>query len=90
MSEKAFEYLHSVQKAPSGSYGWIQWKGTNVCIDIHCFCGKLSHVDGDFLYFFECECGKRYGLSGYVQMTEIPPEYDDVEGTGVGYIKSDE
>lgn len=20
-------------------HGWIQWKGTNVCLDYHCVCG---------------------------------------------------
>lgn len=36
-------------------FGWIQWKGTNVCIDLHCECGAHGHVDAEFLYFVRCE-----------------------------------
>lgn len=39
---------------------WIQWKGTNVCCDIHCKCGAHLHFDGDFLYFFQCPHCKRF------------------------------
>lgn len=42
-------------------HGWIQWKGTNVCMDVHCACGELTHFDGDFLYHVKCgACGKVY------------------------------
>ena len=34
-----------------GPHGWIQWKGTDVCIDLHCECGSHGHVDGDFVYY---------------------------------------
>jgi len=23
-------------------HGWVQWKGTDVCMDVHCACG---HID---------------------------------------------
>jgi hypothetical protein len=39
-----------MQVIPAGSHGWIQWKGTDVCMDIHCECGTLSHIDGEFAY----------------------------------------
>ena len=39
---------------------WVQWKGTDVCCDIHCKCGAHLHFDGDFLYFFQCPHCKRY------------------------------
>lgn len=35
---------------------WIQWKGTDLCADVHCACGELSHFDGDFCYFLRCPC----------------------------------
>ena len=31
------------------SWGRIQWKGTDICVDIHCVCGYLGHIDGEFL-----------------------------------------
>jgi hypothetical protein len=44
-------------------HGWIQWKGTEVCIDLHCVCGHFGHFDGDFFYFYQCpECGARYAV----------------------------
>ena len=33
---------------------WIQWKGTDVCCDIHCECGAHLHHDGRFMYFVKC------------------------------------
>lgn len=45
----------------SSPRGWIQWKGTDVCIDIHCSCGCLSHYDGDFMYSIIClKCKQAY------------------------------
>lgn len=50
-------------------YGWVQWKGTDVCMDIHCECGAMSHVDGEFGYVVTCsECGKVYEPQGYVRL----------------------
>lgn len=43
---------------------WIQWKGTDVCCDIHCKCGAHLHFDGDFLYFFQCPHCKTYWECG--------------------------
>ncbi len=34
--------------------GWIQWKGTDVCMDVHCSCGELTHLDGYFACFIQC------------------------------------
>lgn len=45
-------------------HGWpqpsafIQWKGTDVCMDFHCQCGAFCHFDGDFAYLVRCQhCG---------------------------------
>lgn len=72
------EYYKSVydqdgnQDVPNG---WIQWKGTDVCMDIHCKCGENSHVDGDFQYFFVCpKCKTSYAVGCNVKMIELTPE----------------
>jgi len=53
-------------------HGWIQWKGTNVCLDFHCKCGELGHVDGYFAYFVKCgACGQVYEMSGHVEARPI-------------------
>jgi len=58
-------------------YGWIQWKGTDVCMDIHCTCGYLGHVDGMFGYYVKCpECGQIYECDGHIRLraTDEKPE----------------
>ena len=53
---------------------FIQWKGTDVCIDIYCPCGKHLHFDGDFLYSYKCgHCKKSYELGTNVSLTETKP-----------------
>lgn len=56
-------------------HGWIQWKGTNVCMDIHCKCGALCHVDGDFSYHVKCmECKTVYMCNGHIELIELEQE----------------
>lgn len=45
---------------PETQTGWVQpsayvqWKGTDVCMDFHCECGAFCHFDGDFAYVVQC------------------------------------
>jgi DNA-directed RNA polymerase subunit RPC12/RpoP len=60
---------------PKGPHGWIQWKGTNVCMDVYCSCGKHGHIDQDFTYHYKClACGKLFDIAGYVRLIEVPEE----------------
>ena len=53
-------------------YGWIQWKGTDVCIDIHCVCGKLLHFDGLFMYYVKCSyCSRVYECDGHIKLHKL-------------------
>lgn len=53
-------------------HGWIQWKGTDVCMDVHCKCGYISHVDADFTYVIQCpKCLQKYFVNGHVQFIPI-------------------
>ena len=63
---------------------FIQWKGTDVCIDIHCpKCGYHSHFDGDFMYYFECpSCHKLFAMGTSVRLIDLPPEH-------VAFVKED-
>lgn len=55
-----------------GPNGWIQWKGTNVCMDVYCTCGGHTHVDGDFVYAIKCgECGALYEVSGHIALIPV-------------------
>jgi hypothetical protein len=52
--------------------GWIQWKGTDVCMDVYCKCGEHSHVDASFLYHVECpSCGTVYMCNGHIELIEL-------------------
>jgi len=51
---------------------WIQWKGTDVCMDVHCNCGVIGHIDGEFAYHVKCpNCGRVYAVDGHVELIEI-------------------
>jgi hypothetical protein len=62
------------QKRPAEgeAHGWIQWKGTEVCLDFHCTCGYHGHFDGDFAYYLKCgKCGAVYMLNGHIELVPI-------------------
>ena len=53
-------------------HGWIQWKGTEVCIDLHCICGHHGHFDGDFFYYYQCPaCDARYAVGMNVALISL-------------------
>jgi hypothetical protein len=59
-------------------HAWIQWKGTDVCADIHCSCGYSSHFDGDFMYFIVCPgCLKVWEVGTHVTLYESDREIGD-------------
>lgn len=46
---------------------FIQWKGTDVCLDLHCPCGYHGHLDADFTYHVRCGgCGAIYEMGTQV------------------------
>ncbi len=60
------------------SHAWIQWKGTDACMDIHCDCGWLGHVDTTFLYFIRCpKCKTIYSCNGHIELIKITEEVPD-------------
>lgn len=63
----------------------IQWKGTNVCMDIHCECGKHSHIDEEFVYHVKCpSCGKVYMCNSYIELIPLTEEEaKQVESHGI-------
>jgi len=59
-------------------HGWIQWKGTDVCIDLYCRCGYHGHVDADFFYAYQCpSCKCKYIVGQHVKLIEMLPEEED-------------
>ena len=52
-----------------GARGWLQWKGTEACIDITCPCGYEAHFDGSFCYHVKCpQCNQVYEVGGHVRL----------------------
>lgn len=46
---------------------FIQWKGTDVCMDFYCECGAHCHFDGDFAYTVKCpHCETIYEMPSIV------------------------
>ena len=64
-----------------GAHGWIQWKGTDVCMDVHCPCGTHSHLDDEFAYFIECPgCQQIYAVGATVRLYPVTPEVAAAHG----------
>lgn len=56
-------------------HGWIQWKGTSVCMDVYCKCGYHGHVDAEFFYHYECpKCKTKYAVGQNIKMIELDEE----------------
>jgi hypothetical protein len=70
---KFYEKVYEKRDNPRGdSHGWIQWKGTEICIDLHCVCGHHAHFDGDFFYFYECSsCHRKFAVGQNVKLIEL-------------------
>lgn len=50
----------------------IQWKGTDVCMDVICKCGAMYHIDGEFCHFVKCpRCGKTFACAPEIALVEV-------------------
>lgn len=67
--QEAFDVEEKFDGVP---HGLIQWKGTEVCMDVHCKCGESFHIDGTFAYNVKCpECETIYAVNGHVELIEL-------------------
>lgn len=71
-----FEEAHKIETRQDGKpRGWIQWKGTDVCMDLHCKCGGQFHIDCMFVYGWRCpKCKTIYMCNAHVEMIEVTAE----------------
>jgi hypothetical protein len=75
--------------ATSDASMFIQWKGTNVCLDFYCPCGAHGHLDGDFAYHVKCPaCGQVYEMGTQVIARKV--DGDDHPSTQVLDVDDDE
>lgn len=84
--EKYYKDVYSQDNPNGEAHGWIQWKGTSVCIDLHCVCGYHGHCDEEFFYNYECpSCHAKYAVGSTVKLIPLTPEqiaYLEERGTG--------
>lgn len=82
-----YETVYSQDNPKGEAHGWIQWKGTDVCIDLHCACGYHGHFDGDFFYFYECPaCHAKYAVGQNVKLIPLTTEQQEhADGNHVGF-----
>jgi hypothetical protein len=53
---------------------FIQWKGTDACLDLYCICGEQFHFDGMFAYELTCgNCGQTYELPNTLRIYPVEP-----------------
>ena len=70
-------------------HGWIQWKGTKVCMDCYCECGAQFHIDAAFAYHVKClECNTVYEVGGHVKFYKL--NYEPSSGVQVDWDQKEE
>ena len=70
-----YDQVYKRDNPKGSSSGWIQWKGTEICIDLHCICGSSYHFDGEFFYFYRCKnCKRVYAVGQHIKLIELSEE----------------
>lgn len=66
----------------------VQYKGTSLCADFWCTCGKQGHIDDDFCYAIECGfCGSVWVLPTTLRL--IPIDMADFKPDPAVYVQMD-
>lgn len=54
---------------------FLQWKGTDVCLDFYCACGGEGHFDGYFAGALRCPgCGAVYAMPALIYPAKVESE----------------
>lgn len=65
--------LAMIGEEPPSAY--IQWKGTDVCMDVYCECGCSCHVHGEFVYMYRCpNCKATFVVGSRVRLYRMPED----------------
>lgn len=55
------------------AHGSMQWKGSDIYLDLHCDCGHTSNIKGDAVFFVKCPaCNTIFELNGFIQLIKRP------------------
>ena len=73
------EEARKLQEKQEGKpYGWIQWQGTDVCMDFYCKCGHRDHIDAEFVFNIKCgKCGTVYQCNPHIEFIELEQSDDE-------------
>lgn len=77
-------WSYRIDEGDDRPHGFIQWKGTDVCMDLDCQgCGESLHVDGSFAYRIRCwSCGAFTEPRALVEL-RLAPEQTEQAGAYV-------
>ena len=65
-------WMFDIPAEPQTPFALIQWKGTDVCLDLPCECGAQLHFDGYFAYHIRCaHCGAVWKLPTRVPLQRM-------------------
>lgn len=68
------QHIRSAKEVPH-EHGWIQWQGTQVCMDVYCACGAHLHADAEFCFYVKCgACGQVYECGGHIKLWPVNHE----------------
>ena len=71
------------RKEEERASAFIQWKGTDVCLDLSCECGYSSHLDAEFAYAIKCpKCKTEYVMPADIVLlkkSDVSPTMYDHE-----------
>ena len=72
---KHYDEVYGQDNPETPAHGWIQWKGTQVCMDVHCVCGAHTHADAEFAYYIECPvCHLVYATGQNIKLIPLNDE----------------
>lgn len=58
---------------------FVQYKGTDICLDFTCTCGEVGHFDGYFAYVLKCRCGLMWQMPSNI----IPETFTGEKHNGI-------
>lgn len=76
---------------PAKPYTFLQWKGTDVCMDFNCKCGANCHFDGHFAYSVKCpHCKTVWEMPCYLFPREASEKTSEYDRTNPKELEPDE
>lgn len=90
--DEGLGFSHNDDRLDDIPHAFIQWKGTDVCLDFHCVCdyesntGDFGHFDGYFAYRIKCDkCGRVWEMPWHVFPREVTQDNESIEPVELQY-----